>query len=1524
MKASYLTTENKITVYTNPEYQGADIPDEYMKRPKDTDVPVNSLYGLEPDDKMKAKEHADTMLALALKMRKGWTPDPIIVVKTSKGYMILDGHHRWHAARKAGVETLPAVVVDKGDLKYTNEIPEGKLAKAAGAAALAGACIAGTPGCAVTSVKDVAKGVQTVGRTAQTVKDMGRAGAEEELYNILRQKLRNVKEGNVEEDSIYQQLKRKFGAVSHKADYDKVAQYLHNEIVKASKGGAPQHGLGYYAQQIAKEFEGIDYRALIDVYKKEYGLEGLSESLDQPYRLDTPDYMYYVNKWTTKANSPTHTIKFLGQSKDKKKGPGLAWEFEFGTRPHHSGALSNYEVTGEGDAQRILATAVAAIKLFVNEVDPSMVTFTADKGDDGTSRTKLYQRMVQRLAPQLGFKPIVQKGDAMDTFTLVKEADKMGGIDVGSSIQNAREEWRAWIQSLPTQLAQEFIDERPNPDQEDIDVFTKLRLTSKTPVMVSTKELLKQPWMKGSISRTPQPVVDAINKRYGTNFKSGTVYDRDPDRFFRYAKMTANTAKPSVMVDGDVIFGVGRMIAALLRGDASVPVWNLKTVATESASGYIPSAKEKNDPRFKTALTVDVKPGETQRQAAKLGMKIDKKGSPPLLHKSAAKNTSANKAYNLGLTESLMAKYKALKESQLDEEELVEISQTPGAIRDWASSDAANGIIAGFEAEVILPDIGGLEYDEDRESDMSEDRRPRSIDDVLDFLSFDDHGFGLYGSAADDLRDTLRERYTEWVDDQIMNAWEYDEFKTVMEDEGWLDDIVKDEIDAFDVDDVAQEIFKKDYDELDDDDKDDVNSSIADRANEAAEETMLKMWDGETGFYGDALESFREMKYSDRDLEEDEYFEQNFPYMSDITDTFGVDWPYIEGNVQDEGAWEDFGDMMQKLVGKKVVVSTGYHSESRGDYYIIEPDSSISPDSTSDAGVEIVSPPMPLATAQQQLLDVAAFLKRNDAYTNDSTGLHMGISLPDNEENLDYVKLVLFTGDRYMLEQFDRSYNSYARSAIEKMETAAKEAKRKNFKFERMNIKSAMDALRNGINKEAAEIVRGRTGQDKYTSIHIKQGYIEFRIAGGDYLNKVEEAELAMLRFARAYTIASDPNAEREEYQKKLFKLINSEDPAENIWAQYQAGQINAEDLKDQWANNVLGIDPEAGKQDAFGERTYNIVRLKTGDVVKDIFARDEEEAQELFQNWLKQFGDDSIHDNFKLVDPTKANKEPAGRKGEVAKRLQGRTRIFQFVVPNPQDWEKAKAGVRESIMKAVLREDEVATFNVPATSEVEARKKLPYYADWITPNRASQIELAKVMPVRGELPKEPDYTDKEFGFAYKVLQYGDLGPELNIVITAPNRASAIDKLRQGVRKKAGTFQAAVKDLKDIDPGSVDMSKEPEAEAQSYNVEVRIFGEYGTTFKTFTVKAASEQIAIAKAEEYVKSNSPRSNVTARIPKESKWRVISAITGESGNPVRMDITVDADTEEKARNIALMKLQQQNPNADVRITYASEVN
>jgi hypothetical protein len=53
----------------------------------------------------------------------------------------------------------------------------------------------------------------------------------------------------------------------------------------------------------------------------------------------------------------------------------------------------------------------------------------------------------------------------------------------------------------------------------------------------------------------------------------------------------------------------------------------------EGASGYIPSNAEKNDPRFKTALTVDVKPDTLKKSAKKMGFNISRAGIPPLLRK---------------------------------------------------------------------------------------------------------------------------------------------------------------------------------------------------------------------------------------------------------------------------------------------------------------------------------------------------------------------------------------------------------------------------------------------------------------------------------------------------------------------------------------------------------------------------------------------------------------------------------------------------------------------------------------------------------------------------------------------------------------------------------------------------------------------------------------------------------------------------------------------------------------------------
>ncbi len=56
--------------------------------------------------------------------------------------------------------------------------------------------------------------------------------------------------------------------------------------------------------------------------------------------------------------------------------------------------------------------------------------------------------------------------------------------------------------------------------------------------------------------------------------------------------------------------------------------------AMAEASGYIPSEKEKNDPRFKTALTVDIKPDSIQKNAKAFSMYTSRAGIPPTLKPS--------------------------------------------------------------------------------------------------------------------------------------------------------------------------------------------------------------------------------------------------------------------------------------------------------------------------------------------------------------------------------------------------------------------------------------------------------------------------------------------------------------------------------------------------------------------------------------------------------------------------------------------------------------------------------------------------------------------------------------------------------------------------------------------------------------------------------------------------------------------------------------------------------------------------
>jgi hypothetical protein len=96
--------------------------------------------------------------------------------------------------------------------------------------------------------------------------------------------------------------------------------------------------------------------------------------------------------------------------------------------------------------------------------------------------------------------------------------------------------------------------------------------------------------------------------------------------------------------------------------------------------------------------------------------------------------------------------------------------------------------------------------------------------------------------------------------------------------------------------------------------------------------------------------------------------------------------------------------------------------------YVVEPDGSLNPNNDDDLGLEFVSPPLPIDEMLSDLEKVKAWAKQRGCYTNSSTGLHINISVPNfDPAKLDYVKLALLLGDKYVLDQFGRSSNTYTK-----------------------------------------------------------------------------------------------------------------------------------------------------------------------------------------------------------------------------------------------------------------------------------------------------------------------------------------------------------------------------------------------------------------------------------------------------------------------------------------------------------------
>lgn len=477
--------------------------------------------------------------------------------------------------------------------------------------------------------------------------------------------------------------------------------------------------------------------------------------------------------------------------------------------------------------------------------------------------------------------------------------------------------------------------------------------------------------------------------------------------------------------------------------------------------------------------------------------------------------------------------------SILNEDDLFEVNMSPSSLKAAASQINA---LVGIEYEMMIPEMEPEDDDEEMEEDWGEDVRVHDIDDIVSFYRAGDYNTRY---VINRLEASLEESFNEWKLEDCKEQFDSEADQLIR---AWLE---RNE----DPETVALLAGHKDGREADSDDYRTV-------ANDASVT--------ENDFYDSAREEFtREM------LEEDDFSQSSWLRSLDIRTARDVlDWGPVRSSIDLTWPYWTYGDsdqggtaavvaaQMERLLGTTVHHSSQSKGATRApDAYSIDPDDSLH-DGSGYVGLELVSPPLPTKQLFDDLREIREWADKNRVYTDESTGLHINVSVPNySRENLDFVKLAVLLGDKYVLEKFGRTTNTYCNSALGIIENEAMNKKKAN---------ELLGQLKNRVEEIASKILHsGNT--DKYTSINTKRQYVEFRSPGGDWLdesfNKIEDTTY---RFIVALDAACDPNKYKEEYYKKLYKILRPEtnaDQGRNFLAKFLSGEVK----KDQYISILLG-----------------------------------------------------------------------------------------------------------------------------------------------------------------------------------------------------------------------------------------------------------------------------------------------------------------------------------------------------------------
>lgn len=511
--------------------------------------------------------------------------------------------------------------------------------------------------------------------------------------------------------------------------------------------------------------------------------------------------------------------------------------------------------------------------------------------------------------------------------------------------------------------------------------------------------------------------------------------------------------------------------------------------------------------------------------------------------------------------------------------QLDEVKMSPTALMNFMSSPEAKGIMIGFEAEMCVPNIRGELGEPEADYDQDE-RIPSSLDisDLKDWFS-ETHNRrdSVWEKIENDFLEYSGEIESNWVDDRRddlaleMAKENFDEESAIEQlaaEDGLSEDEIKAMVDAYN----NAPFFNTRREQLAYREKNAAYDKYMDYSDRAENVLM----DSVEEYLDDAEDQLRDEFWQSNDAPSlGDFFHHNgLRYFESVANEYGLRWPHWTSGAEDADAFdvdfvtENIVPVVTDTTGFPVKVSTGYHSVERGNWYIIEEDSSLRPNDSEDGSFELISPPVPAVKAMVDLRDLLDKLKAQfGAYTNRSTGLHINMSLKTQvTDNIDFIKLVLFLGDEYVLNIFGRLSNTYTKSSLDKIKDRLK-------MLDTDQVTNFLGAMSQGMNSIAQKTFY-RRNEEKHMSVNIRTRYVEFRSMGGPrYMDEIDDVIETVLRYARALTIAADPEAYKEEYARKLFKLISTGNQksdigtARDLWSRYTAGIISKNDLNQQLAN---------------------------------------------------------------------------------------------------------------------------------------------------------------------------------------------------------------------------------------------------------------------------------------------------------------------------------------------------------------------